>query len=170
MAATVRDPEDEMALHVVAAAIFYGRRLADQAVRGMNALGIDTNSIAVWPREFLFELGGIVQLADWERAGFRDSLPADLPEATTALLSLLERARQCLESFSHDRRGSELVGRLLRVRFQFFWWEASLTLGVDIIRCGYWDEQLFDAIADFVWRNLHVEFLVGEVSDDPIEE
>jgi hypothetical protein len=102
---------------------------------------------------FLLNLAAALRIAMWERAGLRSELPADLPSSREAFQNLVPA-----ESF-HSSTGSSATPALAQTVFRT-WLEqfsrsSRATLGTDVLldAAGLSEDELLDALADFLYEN-----------------
>lgn len=142
---------------VIDVALRAGNRLADYAVAGLKALGWNGHSDQKqFPAELLIEIGALVQLCIWDRAGMRDHLPVELPDTELLFNGLLTRLRDDPNSFLHEKRGTELLNIIQQIRFCYMALEAFLQLGVDIAWKGVIDDSSLEPLIEFLWRFRHL--------------
>ena len=105
------------------------------------------------PREFLLELGLILRVHAWERAGLRDRIGPDLPTSRRALADLFVR-------FGLDRRPPVDATADVRLTMGMFVialdrlaWAGREELDADVALDAPADERWLEALADFLWEN-----------------
>ena len=102
----------------------------------------------------LLELGGILQLAYWERHGFRPDLPDRLPAYREAVASFAKRAAERAngEKF-HPMK--ELSEQVFCVWFGHFAWDGREILQADMVLGDLDEDQLIDVMANLLWSHRH---------------
>jgi hypothetical protein len=99
----------------------------------------------------LLELGAVLQLAVWERAGIAELLRQHVPsvkQATGNFLALIKAA-------SGDSTVSfELLSdRICTVALEHLGWDAEKYLRTDIVLSDVEEDQIIDALAEFAWSH-----------------
>ncbi len=97
-------------------------------------------------------VGAALRIAQWERAGLRPFLPAELPAAVDAFRSILHE-RQDLKT----HQPADLADVQLSVWLKHFAWHAGEILGSEIVQfgCPIESEALIDRLAEFLWAHRH---------------
>jgi hypothetical protein len=116
-----------------------------------------------FPRTFLLELGALLRLWLWEKAGFRPDLPPDLPSAQEALEQLLGRLGGG-DFFADEPNSSLLLQRVLHISLSRMSWQSPLELGADVLLGQVSEEELVEAMAQLLWE--HRRSLPGATSTE----
>ena len=105
---------------------------------------------------FLLNLGAALQLASWERAGLRSELPADLPTSSEAFQNLVPP--QVLGSSDGAPVTPDLSMKVFKTWLQLFSRSSRATLNTDVLlpTKAVSEDELLDALADFLWANRHL--------------
>ena len=158
-------PSDAWVVSFVAAMIRLGHRQADLAAAFLREVGIQPapGQTLALPREFLLEVGAIMQIAQWEQSGLRDLMPVDLPSAGAALDDLARRLYETSEEYAANQSGTELSMQVMKAWIRHCALAAPEELGVDVVLHGRPAVELLEEIADFLWQHRHL-------ADDPVEE
>jgi hypothetical protein len=103
-----------------------------------------------FPREFLLELAAVLRLAWWEHLGLKDYLPAQQQSAAEALSDLYQR-------WSADLPQTVRAPTLpvLHTWFSRFAWSGLEELHADIVLEETKEQELLEALADFLWEHRH---------------
>ena len=165
-AGTPASAEHQAVVDFMAAVISEGWRKADAvaallaAARGqtfqpareapsfLSAGEVPTGPIA----ELLSDVGAALRIAQWERAGLRPYLPAELPTAADAF-RCIQRKRQ--DPGTHQP--VDLADVQFSVWLKHFVWHARETLGSEVVHfgCPVESEALIDRLAEFLWTHRH---------------
>lgn len=101
----------------------------------------------------LVHLGAVGQIVEWERAGFRSSLPDYIPPADVAIVTVLRQ----IEANGAIQPNYDLVHRVLRAWMETFAHRSALELGVDIaVLSTSPPEVLLNDLADLLWSFRHL--------------
>lgn len=105
---------------------------------------------------FLLNLGAAMQILAWERAGLRRELPTDLPTAEEAFRNLMPAETPG----GPDKTPivAELSMKVFRTWLQRFSRSSRATLNTDVLLPAKTvsEDELLDALADFLWANRHL--------------
>jgi hypothetical protein len=116
--------------------------------------GIDakTDQSCRLPAGFLLELGAVMQLLLWERAGLTVHVEAGLPTADAAGEELERRARLGPSEFDDVSRLT-LWRKVNMLWTEHFAWDGQQLLGAEIAVERGDEDALVDHLANFIWRN-----------------
>jgi hypothetical protein len=106
-----------------------------------------------FPPEFLLELGAVLRLAVWERAGLRDRLDPALPPAEQALVDLLARFGLAPGRTRAAGGGTGLAMQVFQAALRRLAHDGRGELDVDIVLEAPDDGVLLEALADFLWAH-----------------
>ena len=105
----------------------------------------------------LLNLAAALRIASWERAGFRPALPADLPSSYEAFRNLVPPE---MPEATEGARAAvpELSLKVFRTWLRFFSRTSHAALSTDILlpMQTVTEDELLDAVADFLWNNRHL--------------
>ncbi len=104
----------------------------------------------------LLNLAAALRIASWERAGLRSELPADLPASSEAFQNLMPSE---VPGSSQDAPvTAELSERVFRTWLQRFSRSSRAALSTDVLLPANTvsEDELLDALADFLWENRHL--------------
>ena len=106
----------------------------------------------------LLNLAAALRIASWERAGFRPALPADLPSSSEAFRNLVPP--EMPEAAEGARTAvPELSRKVFRTWLRLFSRTShATTLCTDVLlrMQTVGEDELLDALADFLWNNRHL--------------
>lgn len=165
-AGTPASAEHQAVVDFLAAVILEGWRKADavaallDAVRGqafqpaeeppslLSAGEVPTGPMA----ESLSDVGAVLRIAQWERAGLRPYLPPELPTAADAFRCIQRERRS-----PGTHRAVNLADVQFSVWLMHFVWSACETLGSEVVHfgCPVESEALVDRLAEFLWTYRH---------------
>jgi hypothetical protein len=103
------------------------------------------------PREFLRELGAILRLALWERAGLCDRLDHGLPPAREALRDLFTRFLRVPHVWESAEVASGLALAVFDISLSRLAWAAREEVNVDVVLDEPHDKILLEGLADLLW-------------------
>lgn len=155
-------PADRAAIELIATIIRDAEYMADLTVHFLDELGIvpplkeRRKKPVALPPEFLLELGAILRLALWERAGHRQSLNHHLPRAEQTLADLLDRFTRAPQDAQSAEVSSTLALEVFKVSLRRFAWCGREELRTDVVLDRPDDEVLLDALADLLWKHRYV--------------
>lgn len=109
-----------------------------------------------FPRAFLLELGAILRLAVWERAGILGCLERGLPGAEEALADLFARFSRGPQDAQSDGEKSALVLEVFKISLNRLALSGRSELQADIVMNQPDDEAYLDALADLLWKHRHL--------------
>jgi hypothetical protein len=104
----------------------------------------------------LLNLAAALRIASWERAGLRSELSADLPSSTEAIQRLVPP--ESPDSSESAPVVPELSAQVFRTWLERFSRSSRATLGTDIVlpTNAVSEDELLDALADFLFENRHL--------------
>jgi hypothetical protein len=108
-----------------------------------------------FPAEFLLELGAILRIASWDRAGIRQRLDPGLPPADQAYADFVRRLRYEPESFLPGGGPASLLMPVMWATWQQTAWNGRADLGADVVLDPLDDDQARDAVAEFLFAHRH---------------
>jgi hypothetical protein len=122
---------------------------AQTVITFLNLIGINATPQNPFPlpRNFLLYLGVAMRLTRWECAGFTLHRDAGLPSAT----QVLQDAFRSLQD--PDADPTELSNAVRRFGAERFVWCSRSELGVDMTLSEAQEEELLEALADFLWSH-----------------
>jgi hypothetical protein len=102
----------------------------------------------------LLNLAAALRIAEWERAGLRSSLPADLPTASAAIRSALSPETADTANGS-AATATDLSARVLRTWLEMFSYASRESLDTDVLMPvkSVAADELLESLADFLWTN-----------------
>lgn len=103
------------------------------------------------PAGFLLELGAVVQLWLWERAGLNAHIEAGLPSSKEAGQALERRAKLGAAEFDESR--VDLWRRVNAFWIEHLAWDGQALLGAEITIDRGDDDSFVEEMAQFLWRN-----------------
>jgi hypothetical protein len=124
--------------------------------RSIGMMGPDERAVPGLPREFLLELGSLLQLQEWHAAGVIDWHDPDGLSIDDLISKAIERLKDDPEAVCTGRQGTEaLIGLLRR------WNESCAPAAREHLGCDVslrWDpeidmDDMIDVLADFLCRH-----------------
>jgi hypothetical protein len=107
-----------------------------------------------YPRAFLLDVGAAMQLLAWEIKGFGFHREAGFPPGDQVVLAMMHYA-SCKDASAY-RDGSPLgsfAAAVLQLAIDRLAWAAQSTFDCDVaLNCSS-DDELAQALAEFLWRN-----------------
>jgi hypothetical protein len=152
-----KDENRERVVRFLAQVIESAWHNAEMVAAFLASLGLKPkkNKPVYLPLEFLLELGAILRLAQWERAGIHHLIDPNLPSAREALRQLLVRATEVPDSFSLDVNLT--TGHLSHQVFRLWLMRCARSsvqeLGVDVLISGANSDLILNALAEFIWNH-----------------
>jgi hypothetical protein len=104
------------------------------------------------PGDCLLRLGAALRLSLWEQLGIRLHLDHGLPPARQALIDVLRTATGQAQAEAAERARS-LAGRVLALSVEHLAWNGRVELGADVVLGAADQEQLLEALADYLWTH-----------------
>lgn len=151
--------QHEKAAQIIEALLRFTTHLAHLTGRYLQQVGLAPTrrqpqpTIVPLPAEALLELGGILQIAQWERGGLRELIPLDLPSAAELLVSLHLRLQNDPGSFRQSTTARSLAGQVMTAWFIHCARDSRAELGIDTVVQGAWEESVLEDIADLLWQH-----------------
>src|SRR6185437_1120444 len=99
--------------------------------------------------QLMLELGGILQIAQWESSGLRAMILVDLPDATSSFIDLCGRLKQTPAEYLQGNSGTDLWRRVMDAWSICLVPSAPLTLGADMAAIGAFPTSAMELLADF---------------------
>jgi hypothetical protein len=145
------------ALALIEATMREADLMADLAIGFLRAEGLAPDpsqggAPVALPAAFYLELGAVLRIATWERAGIRDLLDPGLPSADSAYAGLLRRLVHEPESFGEGGRPTPLLDRVMLAAWRRLAWAGRPGLGADVA-LGPVDDSALDALAQFLYAH-----------------
>lgn len=104
------------------------------------------------PGGFLLELGAVLQLGVWERAGIRLHIDAGLPSVEEAAADLARRASENVGEF-HGLDAARLLKRVLPLWVERFAWGGPERFGMELEIDAAEEDAFIEELAEFLWRH-----------------
>jgi hypothetical protein len=136
---------------LVGAVVLHSIHEADFAAGVLREMGLDRVRL---PAAFLLEFAALMELWFWEWQGLRALLPESLPTFAAAKQPLCERALKGPKE-SEGPNATPLSHQILQTWPENFAWVARDQFGADVIVRHSDEDQLVDAVAQFLWDNRH---------------
>ena len=164
MVASSHDISKTQVIDYLAGIIGFAERSADLTVAYMDGIGLRENGPKLGvPNQFCEEVGAIMQIARWERAGFSDRLPSELPSASEAETSMWDRINASPSAYISGTSGTDLAKKAFRTWLVHFAPAGLEELAEDILMSGSCDDDPLETIAEFLWQFQHL--VTGEDED-----
>jgi hypothetical protein len=108
----------------------------------------------------LMNMAAALRIRSWERAGLRPQLPADLPSSSEAFRNLVP---EVVGSPEGTPVVPELSAKVFRTWLQRFSRSSRAALSTDVMlpTKTVSQEDLLEALADFLWANRHLADVKG---------
>jgi hypothetical protein len=104
------------------------------------------------PGGFLLELGAVLQMAVWERAGIRTHIDAGLPSFEEAAADLAHRASENVASF--DRfHSATLLSRIFPLWIERLAWSGPELFKAEMQLDAVEEDAFVNGLAEFLWRH-----------------
>ncbi len=104
------------------------------------------------PRNFLLELGAVLQLGWWEQQGMHHHVAYGLPTYADAAHKLADRAAKGRDEFQGAGK-TPLSSQLLAFWIEHFAWQGQALLQADILVGETDDDTFVDMLAKFLWTH-----------------
>jgi hypothetical protein len=142
----------------VAAVISRADYVATLTGEFLSLLGLVPNKteaadgVCRFPPGFLLELGAMLQLAVWERAGVRTHLDAGLPSAHEAAADLTRRASENPSGFN-DIQSAILLRRIFPLWVERLAWAGPELFAAEMQIDADEEDAFVNGLAEFLWRH-----------------
>jgi len=153
MAAYTLPPCPDVPPELVTAIVEDAARDADHVGLFLRTIGLEGSPHCPihLPAAFLLDLGAALRLLEWERRGLQVHLEVGLPSAKQAL-------RDVFQAFAAPSGPAVAPARSLTYRVMIlfverFAWNARVELDADITLDEPEEDQLLEALADFLWEH-----------------
>jgi hypothetical protein len=127
---------------------------ARKSCAGSKQVSAEDTPQARRAKGFLLNLAAALRVASWDRAGFRPSLPADLPTWSEAVKNAVPPETPDIANNSVATT-TDLPARVFRTWLQRFSRSSRATLNTDVLLStkGVSEDDLLDALAELLWAN-----------------
>ena len=122
------------------------------AIYAKAGIDVESEQRPQLPAGFFLELGAVMQLILWERAGLTVHVEAGLPAADAAGEELEHRARLGPSEFDDVSR-LVLWRNVNMLWTERFAWDGEQLLGAEIAFAPGDEDEFVEQLANFVWRN-----------------
>jgi hypothetical protein len=137
----------------IAAIVQNAERQAELTATTLKQMGLGLDKVPL-PRNFLLELGAVLQLQLWENRGSTLHLKAGLPAAQLAANELAGRATKGWAEFEGEN-AAPLSAQVLSVWIEQFAWSGQEFLEADVVVGEVDEEEFADVLAEFLWTHRH---------------
>ncbi|HEY2158537.1 MAG TPA: hypothetical protein VGH33_23105 [Isosphaeraceae bacterium] len=157
--ARLGESDRRLGLAVLEAFVREAHLMADLVAQFLEAIGLAPPASermkkpAEFPREFLRELGFVLRIDTWERAGIRELLAPDLPTARRALDELFVRHGIIHGPPGDPEAGERLSLRVMQVAVGRLALAGREELNADVVVARPDDALLLETFADFAWAH-----------------
>jgi hypothetical protein len=113
---------------------------------------VDATETWHFPIGFLLELGAVLQLGVWERAGLQTHIQAGLPSFQQASSELARRAAESPADFQRPESAT-LLSRVLPIWIEHFAWSGLELFAAEMQIDAAEEDAFIDRLAEFLWRH-----------------
>ncbi len=153
------ESDRRLGLAVIEACVREAHLMAELVGEFLEAIGLAPPASerkkkpAEFPRQFLWELGFVLRLWTWERAGIRELLAPDLPTARRALGEFFVRHGLVPGPPGDPEPGEKLSFRVMQVAVGRLALAGREELAADVVVDPPDTGLLLETLADFAWAH-----------------
>jgi hypothetical protein len=108
------------------------------------------------PIYFLLGLGAALRLLMWEKKGLQAHRDAGLPSSRELLYRVFQWLSDPAPATVKEQNARTLCAQVLQVFVERFAWDGQALLQADFVLGQAEEEQLVEALAQFLWHQRHV--------------